>query len=202
MEAVDDDIGCRQLIPNAADEGWGHVAGHLFDLLRFPSMLMEISAEGGYGLAVPSRSDVQSPVFLDIDEQGHEVMPLAGGRLVDEHLRDAGIVRLPTSQFRVFAQHGPEIWVGVAAELGDSVDRHDLGQLQQESLEKQGKAMGQPFPRRGYLTVLPLTNIHPEDAGMQKADVLEKDHVTPGLLGYIVRFEYTIDAFLGVHLAE
>lgn len=62
--------------------------------------------------------------------------------------------------------------------------------------------MGQPVPRRGYLTVLHLFDVHPGDAGMQQADVLEEVQVTPGLLGSILRPEHAIDAFLCVHIAE
>ncbi len=68
MEAVEDDLDIRQVVPDAIVEGGRHVAERLFDFFGVSSMFVYISTEGGQGLAAPARCDVHCSVFLDIDE--------------------------------------------------------------------------------------------------------------------------------------
>ena len=184
MEPVHGHIGAGEALSDGGQEGWGHVADHLGDVLVIPTMLAQEMSELDQAVLAFAGGDEDHRLLLtvQVDEHGDVIMPALAGGFVQGHGLDPAEVQPGKGLGYIVMDHPPQALVADADDAGRGQHRHLPQQGHGRLLEQQSEAAALPSPRRLDPPGPMVWAIHPRYTPDDVAVILEDVEVSPGEL--------------------
>ena len=181
VELVEGDLGTREMVSNAFDEGLRHVDAARLDSFRLPAMLgEELGQLPDSGRILALGHEDHGPLF-GVGGNHQVVMATCPGSLIDGQLANLRKITLGNRKIDIALADRHDSVNRQSGHTGHAPEGHLLGQQQHQGLEQQGEARQLPRPFRLDLADASIRQLDPWHADLQKALVLEEVEVAVAL---------------------
>ncbi len=187
--------GILERILDAADEGRGHVATGLFDVLCVAAVSFQIFSERGQRCCVFARGGEKDLRLVHVNEHRDVVMATFAGSLVHAHGADPGVVLFAPGLFYIVVEDSPNTGVVLSYESCYGIYRHLFGHGHDESLKEQRESTGLSGPRYRHLFYPTVRTLHPRGTHVEVRNMLEEIEVPPDFVQCVIRLTATTAAF-------
>lgn len=187
MEAIEGDLGIREVLPHSIDERRGEVDDRIAHLFGIATMEEEILGKSLNGGRILPRGDEEHAIRIEVGTDGDIVVSFRSGGLINADGSDTRHIHTISGLSDVVLNDAHEPGIVLPGDLLEDEERHGLGEVDDERLEEECEPGTRARPRHRHCRRFPtVIALDARNRGVEVRLVLEEIEMAPYSLPMVV----------------